>query len=447
MDEYRNETKKYEIDISKYRNIGKIDNGLVCNVFKVKNKSSGEYYAAKVCNINKEYDNLVYREIYILITTKQETIIKFIGFSLTDFEGNNNITIIMEFAEKGSLKKLLDELQGSRGPDDFDDTNKQIIITGIAYGLKYLHSKEIIHRDVKPGNVLLDKNYYPKITDFNLSKKINLEDRKDQSNVYGTHNYMAPEIFSKDGYEKPVDVYAFGILVWEVATYKEPYRELREKKMTNHNIIEKVIEGYRPPLDDYISNPLKELITKCWDQDPEERPTFDDIFYTLTEKNGDDYKCAFDGIDDAIFDAYITKITNVDDELLDTNITVTQFNLQNLELKGKILRKILDEFDEKNIKKEKFFEKVSNFIKYLSKFSCLKNLECIKLEAENINNNLTDEYKECRVQICSEVIENFFLKKKDFDEYLEKLNDFEKLRIVLKSQINNIEFNQIFDCK
>ena len=171
----------------------------------------------------------------------------------------------MELAEKGSLQELLDNIRRSLTPAGFNDTHKQIIITGIAYGLKYLHSLEILHRDIKPGNILLDKNYYPKITDFNLSKKMNPEDRTNQSRTgVGTPNYMAPEIITEVGYEKPVDVYAYGILLYEVITNKVPYQELRDEKMSDFDIKKKIVGGYRPILDGFINDPLKNLITSCW---------------------------------------------------------------------------------------------------------------------------------------------------------------------------------------
>uniref|UniRef100_UPI002FDF7FEC protein kinase domain-containing protein n=1 Tax=Helicobacter typhlonius TaxID=76936 RepID=UPI002FDF7FEC len=73
------------------------------------------------------------------------------------------------------------KIRKSNGPRDYDDTSKQIILAGIARGMKYLHDHNIIHRDLKPDNVLLDSNYHPKITDFGLSKSFENGHSNDQS--------------------------------------------------------------------------------------------------------------------------------------------------------------------------------------------------------------------------------------------------------------------------
>ena len=84
------------------------------------------------------------------------TIIKFIGFSLRDFFNRDNVVLIMKLAEKGSLSEVLKQIQAENIQKDYTDTIRQIILIGVARGMKYLHDRNIIHRDLKPENVLLD---------------------------------------------------------------------------------------------------------------------------------------------------------------------------------------------------------------------------------------------------------------------------------------------------
>ena len=65
---------------------------------------------------------------------------------------------------------LLKKIQEYNGPKDYTNTSRQIILVGVARGMKYLHDRNIIHRDLKTDNILLDEDFHPRITDFGLSK-------------------------------------------------------------------------------------------------------------------------------------------------------------------------------------------------------------------------------------------------------------------------------------
>ena len=109
------------------------------------------------------------REVKIMMNCQHPTIVKFIGYSILDFNEENNLTIIMELAKNGSLENIIKNIQRANGPKNYNNTTRQIILIGISRGLKFLHDRNIIHRDVKAGNILIDENLYPKITDFGLS--------------------------------------------------------------------------------------------------------------------------------------------------------------------------------------------------------------------------------------------------------------------------------------
>ena len=98
------------------------------------------------------------------------TIIQFRGFSYVDFHGDKNITILMDYMKEGNLMKLIYNNAGAMCPNNYDNTKRQIILTGIARGMMLLHSRHVIHRDLKTQNILLDQNLHPRIADYAFSK-------------------------------------------------------------------------------------------------------------------------------------------------------------------------------------------------------------------------------------------------------------------------------------
>ena len=164
--------KKYEVDILQYKKIKKINHGGCGDVYLVQKISTNEYYAAKVLKDDTESSrsNEMMREIMVMCTCEHKTIIKFYGYSMKDFEGNNRLTIIMELAKNGTLQELIFKAMNVRADKSYNDTKKQIISIGIAYSMKVLHRLRIIHRDIKPGNIFLNEDFLPKLGDFGFSK-------------------------------------------------------------------------------------------------------------------------------------------------------------------------------------------------------------------------------------------------------------------------------------
>ncbi|KAK8841996.1 hypothetical protein M9Y10_026209 [Tritrichomonas musculus] len=162
---------KKKIDFSQFE-IGNepIGSGSFGKVYLVTNKEDKEKYAMKVLKCEK--DNLE-REIEILEYVNHPTIAKYLDHSYHDYKKHKNITILMEYAENNSLAFVI-----KNNPKKLDNTNRQIILVGIARGMKYLHDRNIIHRDLKPENILLNALLQPIISDFGLSKFFHVGDSK-----------------------------------------------------------------------------------------------------------------------------------------------------------------------------------------------------------------------------------------------------------------------------
>lgn len=246
------------INLGNYEIIKQIGKGAFGEVYLVEDKNTHRSYAAKVAikNTNdlfQEYN--LNNEIKICYTTKYPSILKFIGFSPTNFKSEPYPTIISDYKEKDTLRKVLQSSQNGFSPKGWEDTTRYITLLGIAFGMKYLYTQKIIHRDLKPENILMDNNFYPFICDFGLSKKTDKDLKEYQMNSgVGTKYYMAPEILAGKKYNYKVDVYSFSIVAAE--------------------IISNTQKNFDESLTYFTNQESKDFIIQCHSFEPKERPTF-----------------------------------------------------------------------------------------------------------------------------------------------------------------------------
>ncbi|KAK8871943.1 hypothetical protein M9Y10_007689 [Tritrichomonas musculus] len=275
----------YLINLNNYKICRKLKSGGFGTVYLIQNKYNNKYFAAKVNRFqgSEKYSLLNRREISILIQIQHPTIVEFVGYSNKDFNGLDQTTIIMKFMSKGSLSDLIEKEIRGLCPSDYDNTKRQIILIGIARGMMILHSKNVIHRDLKSANVLLDDNYNPCITDFGLSKFFDPNHSMEQSEFQiGTITYMAPEVLKGLNYNEKADVYSFGILMYEVLNSTKAYKIEIDRNITAIVLANKIKKGYRPKFTVNVNEALKSLVMSCWSMDINERPTFSEIFQKLS---------------------------------------------------------------------------------------------------------------------------------------------------------------------
>ena len=128
------------------------------------------------------------------------------------------------------------------------------------------------------GNIFSLKYCDNRIGDLGLCQQI--VDKKDNQNkIFGVIPYLTPEVLSKKPYTKESDVYSFGMIMWEHTTGKKPFHD-REH---NHLLISDILNGIRPQVTDDTPEFYAELMKKCWDHNPENRPTAKEIFDCLLE--------------------------------------------------------------------------------------------------------------------------------------------------------------------
>ncbi|KAA8535051.1 hypothetical protein F0562_030054 [Nyssa sinensis] len=219
-----------------------------------------------------EEDRLVadfWKEAHILGQLHHPNIVAFYGV-VTDGPVTNLATVT-EYMVNGSLKQVL------RKKDRTIDRRKRLIIAmDAAFGMEYLHEKNIVHFDLKSHNFLVNmrdpQRPVCKIGDLGLSK---IKQRTLVSGgVRGTIPWMAPELLNtKNMVTEKVDVYSFGVVMWELLTGEEPYANMRSEE-----IIAGIIKGnLRPEIPSWCDPAWRSLMERCWSSDPDSRPAFSEI--------------------------------------------------------------------------------------------------------------------------------------------------------------------------
>ncbi|KAH8397470.1 hypothetical protein KR222_006395 [Zaprionus bogoriensis] len=183
----------------------------------------------------------------------------------------------MEFVDGGSLHKVI------HAQEEVDYTISMGIdwLMQAAKGLAYLHAMEpvpVIHRDVKPLNMLVDKSRKVlKICDFGTVRYF----QSKMTNCLGTAVYMAPEVYKGENYNSSCDVYSMGITAWQVMSGKVPYYN---QKLSQADLIKRIVKGLRPDESELMPGcpaAVTTLMTTCWNDEPNVRPTMQQFVDTL----------------------------------------------------------------------------------------------------------------------------------------------------------------------
>ncbi|XP_059104720.1 interferon-induced, double-stranded RNA-activated protein kinase [Peromyscus eremicus] len=275
-----------------YEDIQVIGSGGFGQVFKAKHRIDRKTYAIKRVTYNTKK---ALREVKALAALNHVNIVQYhicwLGEDYdfeesldNDYDFEQSVSrpktrclfIQMEFCDKGTLEQWLENGMLS-------NTDKDLLLElfeQITTGVDYIHSKGLIHRDLKPGNIFLVDERHIKIGDFGLATA--LESNGPRTRATGTDLYMSPEQMSLPEYGKEVDIFALGLILAELFHICHTFFERSE-------FFQKLRDGIFP--DDTFDHKEKSLLRKLLSKEPRERPNASEILTTLAEwKNSSEKK-------------------------------------------------------------------------------------------------------------------------------------------------------------
>jgi len=221
-------------------------------------------------------------EFHVMTTLRHPNVLLTLGIAEDAAEGTKGI--VMELME-ASLADVL-QLEVFQQYASWDGSLLSIA-SDVANGMAYIHFNNMLHRDLKPGNVLLDAQWVAKVADFGTSfDAAEKAAGSSGGDIQGTPPYMAPEIVKMGVYDKPVDVWAYGCMLAHMGTKRPPYSWLTYIE-TPKQLIEVVRVGEYSPLELLLESTttpdaIKELAKKCCERSSITRPTFEQISGLIT---------------------------------------------------------------------------------------------------------------------------------------------------------------------
>lgn len=211
--------------------------------------------------------NVAHKEVALLRRLAHPHIIAYFDAFLE----NDKLHIVLEYADDGDLFRAVESRKAAIDP--FSESDAMRIFGQGLDALQYIHAKRILHRDIKTQNLFRMKTGDVKLGDFGISKVI--EDTATKATaLQGTTAYMAPEICKGEDYNGKVDVWALGVVLYELLTLELPFRSAHGGMAAT---IKKIVDSDFPPLPSSCSVEIRDIVSRVLQKDQAERPTAEEL--------------------------------------------------------------------------------------------------------------------------------------------------------------------------
>ena len=247
---------------------------------------------------NNVLSNKFINEINIIASMRHPNILLYMGVTI---DNNNNYYMITEYLPQGSLHEYLHPPKKTK-KIPLTDKQKIKIALQIAIAIQYIHSRKILHCDLKSANILIDKNFNIKLSDFGLSYFMS----DPPTGFLGTARWVAPEILKGGKYDIKADIFSYGMIVMELLTEKIPYSDIVKSEVgKDRDIIKEYVNDKIENGEDILPIPktgnkvLRYIVANCLQARPENRMNMGQIIKYLSKAN----KC-YEDVDEVTDDIF-----------------------------------------------------------------------------------------------------------------------------------------------
>ncbi|VFV25459.1 serine threonine-protein kinase [Lynx pardinus] len=253
--------------MDKYDVIKAIGEGAFGKAFLAKRTSDSKHCVIKEIDFAKmptQEKAASTKEVVLLAKMKHPNIVTF----FSSFQENNRLFIVMEYCDGGDLMKRIHRQRGVLFSED------QILswFVQISLGLKYIHDRKILHRDIKAQNIFLSKNgMVAKLGDFGIARVLNNSMELARTCI-GTPYYLSPEICQNKPYNNKTDIWSLGCVLYELCTLKHPF-----EGNNLHQLVLKICQAHFAPISPRFSHDLQALISQLFEVSPRDRPSINSI--------------------------------------------------------------------------------------------------------------------------------------------------------------------------
>eukprot|EP00163_Fabomonas_tropica_P026381 TRINITY_DN4820_c0_g1_i1.p1 TRINITY_DN4820_c0_g1~~TRINITY_DN4820_c0_g1_i1.p1 ORF type:complete len:251 (+),score=16.91 TRINITY_DN4820_c0_g1_i1:33-755(+) len=230
----------------------------------------GKQVAVKRYNntVSEHERNRQITEFNLMRSLRHENILGFLGIV------EEPMCLVTEYMQNGNLRQYIAQYQPLQTPQLLK------ILKDICCGMAYLHSQNILHRNLKCENILVDSHQTCKIADFTRSSlSISIQSGGRSGLDFAHVPWMSPERLKGERYGPPADVYSFGIVLWELVTNDQPFSSYGDP----FQLLMAVTQGARPAIPDSVPPFITEIMTACWAPAANQRPTFKQLVERLEQ--------------------------------------------------------------------------------------------------------------------------------------------------------------------
>jgi TPR repeat protein len=217
-----------------------------------------------------------FRELSALRDLRHPCVMEMVGFQLP--RDRKGCAVAYEFMKNGSLLDVLTRVRSNDFPAFWTPTGIATIVMGLVSGMRFIHSRGAIHRNLKPSNLFITDDGHLRIGDLTWCRFSN--GCYELTHQPGSAHYSAPEIYEvvNGDYDQKIDVFSFGSILYEILSLRPVFPpDLRPQ-----NVMRKLVSRQFPKIPDGWALPATQLLKRCWKQDPGKRPSFESIASDLT---------------------------------------------------------------------------------------------------------------------------------------------------------------------